>query len=315
MKTERRKRFLTKLPHYFAIATDWPEDRDFITLIEENAHRNGISTFVVSYHNLKETIYRIEQGEIRFFFYLDRASDTSPEFLELHILLKNSGVPILDSWKQSVWAADKAAMHEEFTKVPIATPKSTIIAALNGQEKIGLEESDLIAKGIPFILKPARTFGGGIGVVKNARSLQDIATARQAYPEEKYLLQEKIIPQECDGHRFWFRGFHVYDLILAAWWNDQTHIYSIISSDEIEDYGLYPIYTIIDQIARVCRLNFFSTEIAMDTKGDFIAIDYVNEVCDMRPKSHYPDGVPDEIVWQIADRILIHVLEVVEAGA
>jgi len=35
----------------------------------------------------------------------------------------------------------------------------------------------------------------------------------------------------------------------------------------------------------------------------FIAIDYVNEVPDMRLKSKAFDGVPDEIVQKIAQRI------------
>jgi hypothetical protein len=51
-------------------------------------------------------------------------------------------------------------------------------------------------------------------------------------------------------------------------------------------------------------LDFFSTEIALDQAGRFIVIDYLNDICDMRLKSRHYDGVPDDIVHEIAGLIV-----------
>ena len=77
--------------YHFVIATDWEYDLEFINLMEEYALEKNISTYVVKNYNLKETIELIKKGEINFSFLLDRASDTSPEFLPLQNLLFSSG--------------------------------------------------------------------------------------------------------------------------------------------------------------------------------------------------------------------------------
>ena len=63
---------------------------------------------------------------------------------------------------------------------------------------------------------------------------------------------------------------------------------------------MYELRAITQRIGRVSRLDFFSTEIALDTSERFITVDYINDICDMRLKSRHYDGVPDEIVYEIA---------------
>ncbi len=53
----------------------------------------------------------------------------------------------------------------------------------------------------------------------------------------------------------------------------------------------------------MCGLNLFSTEIALDNRNLWQVVDYVNEPCDYRVKSGVPNGVPDEVVLAIAERI------------
>ena len=53
------------------------------------------------------------------------------------------------------------------------------------------------------------------------------------------------------------------------------------------------------KIANITKMTWFSTEIAIDKKLGalrFVAIDYVNDQCDMEAKSESKDGVPDHIV-------------------
>lgn len=295
--------------YHLAMALDWEYDQDFIKLLEQAAHKRGLSTYVAWPKNLVETIYHIKNDTLSFRFFYDRASDTSPEFLALHKLMLQKNIPVFDTWNKQRWAADKANMQYKFTEVGINTPFTLILPSWRDQPYIHVSEDDLGRLGSPFVIKPSHTTGGGIGVVKNARSLKDILEVRQTFPNERYLVQKKIVPKEQEGRRFWFRGFYTCGLIQLTWWNDLTYGYELCTPQEIERYGLLPLFGIVRSVARACGLNFFSTEITIDETGDLIAIDYVNEVCDMRLGSKSFDGVPDGVVRKIAGRIVDHVAE------
>jgi len=292
----------------FCVATDWEYDKDFINLIERVAQEKyNLTTYLVEPFNLNETIDRIRNDEISFHFFYDRRSDSSPEFLKLHNLMLQNNVPVLDSLEQLKWASDKATMHLEFIANGLITPYTIIIPPFNTTEKILLSVADLANLGRPFIIKPANTTGGGIGVVNGAETLQDILTARMVYDNDKYLLQEKVKPIEKDGLRFWFRGFFCCGLIDCSWWDDTTHVYETLIQDHVKAYQLDELFIIVEKIAKIIQLNFFSTEIALSQNGKFVVIDYVNEICDMRLKSFHRDGVPDHIVKKIVNQIIEYV--------
>ena len=292
----------------FCIATDWEYDRDFLQSLQEKAHQEqGLTTYVVEPFNLNETVQKVKNQELEFNFLYDRGSDSSPEFLELHQFLVERGVPVLDPLNRLKWASDKATMHLEFIANGLATPYTIIIPPFRTTENLYLSVADLAELGRPFIIKPANTTGGGIGVVNGAETLQDILQVRKEYGNDKYLLQEKVIPLEKDQKRFWFRGFYCCGLIECAWWNDETHLYESLKPDEVVSLKLIPLFTIVKKISEVIKLNFFSTEIALTLKESFIVIDYVNEICDMRFKSLHCDGVPDEIVHRISSQIAWYV--------
>jgi len=290
------------------MATDWEYDRDFVELIARVAfYEYGLRTHVVEPANLQETIDRYRDGSLDFNFFYDRGSDTSPEFMELNDLAARDNVPILDSMQQLKWASDKATMHLEFIANGLRAPYTIIIPPHTKQPALYLSEVDLAKLGSSFIIKPANTTGGGIGVIEGAETNQDILKFRQEFKDDKYLLQERIEPLAKDGKRFWFRGFFCCGLVTCSWWDPRLHIYELLTPEHVEMYRLEELYSLVEKISRIIRLNFFSTEIALNGQGQFIFIDYVNEVCDMRLKSKHGDGVPDQIVTQIAKKIAAHV--------
>jgi len=291
----------------FCIAADWEYDKDFIQLLEKSASNIGLTTYVVWPHNLDETYLKLKQGKIYIDFFFDRASDTSSEFLKLHQFLAQSQVKILDPVANITWAADKATMHLEFIAQGLLTPYTIIIPPFNTTEKILLSIADIARLGRPFIIKPANTTGGGIGVVEGAETLQDIFTTRQQFDNDKYLLQEKVLPLEKDEKRFWFRGFFCLGLTECCWWNDITHEYEILTAEQIGKYRLNSLFDIVKKIAVISKLNFFSSEIVLNQKEEFVVIDYVNEICDMRMKSNHFDGVPDSVVQKIANQIVLYI--------
>jgi hypothetical protein len=65
-------------------------------------------------------------------------------------------------------------------------------------------------------------------------------------------------------------------------------------------FKLGPLTRIMKDIARVSKINFFSSEIALSEDGHYFAIDYLNTECDMNAESFWPAGVPDELARRVA---------------
>lgn len=240
--------------------------------------------------------------------FLDRASDEDEQFLPLASAISRIArsathreIPrIINPPDLLRRASDKATMHLEFLSHGIHVPYTIIISPYNHKKEVELSLSELARLGRPFIIKPANTTGGGVGVVLGAESLKDIIETRQRHKNDKYLLQEKVLPADVALHRGWFRVFYAFGLVLPCWWNDQTHIYEELTPEDEEAFGLQPLHSVGTTIQQICGLDFFSTEIAMTSAGTVVVVDYVNEMCDMRLQSRHNDGVPDPVVHSIA---------------
>ena len=294
-----------------AVAWNWEHDREFLRLIQTAASARHLSTQLIDSHNLSETLDRVRNGAFSFHVVLDRASDEDERFHPLaHILQRRSatGIPsgpprVINPYELMRRASDKATMHLEFLTHGIRVPYTIIISPYSHKREVELSLSELAQLGRPFIIKPANTTGGGIGVVLGAESLKDIIETRQHHKNDKYLLQEKIVPAILDGRRAWFRVFFAFDETLLCWWDDQTHLYEDVTAEDEKRFNLHLLRQLALAIRDVCGLDFFSTEIAYISSGMFVVVDYVNEMCDMRLKSQHPDGVPDHIVESIAARV------------
>jgi len=70
-------------------------------------------------------------------------------------------------------------------------------------------------------------------------------------------------------------------------------------------YRLGELHKTVVSIARISKLDLFSTEISLTPDGLFVVVDYVNDVLDLRLQSKTPDGVPDDIVHDIAERLTL----------
>lgn len=288
---------------HLAVAWDWEFDADFVRLLQEQVHAHRLLFYSVSHHNAHETLRSLQKGELEFGAFLDRASESDEKFVPLVRHLRKEPALFINPPDLLHHAVDKATMHLEFLTRGIDVPFTIIISPYNKKTEVELSLSDLARLGRPFIIKPANTTGGGIGVILGAETLKDVIESRQHHRNDKYLLQEKIVPSWLDGSKAWFRSFHVFGQILPCWWDDETHVYRTVTRAEMHEHGLRPLLPITRMIAEVCLLDFFSTEIARTAAGRFVAVDYVNDLCDMRLQSRHADGVPDSVVIEIARRI------------
>ena len=281
-----------------AISYTWNYDKEFIDLIEKCFHNNGLFTFIIDNHNLQEIIDRLRAKKLHFKAYLDRASDDNPEFEQITKILSRRKCYIINPNEKVYKAVRKHLMHKKLEKRKFILPKTFILPAYDADSKLNIQEQDLGLIKRPFIIKPAIYSGGGEGVEINGMTIEQIQLERMKSHQEHYLVQEKIYPRIIEGKRAWFRVIWAFGKVIPTWWDDTTHVYNLITAKQIKKYHLLSLYRITRRLARLNRLDYFSTEIALTKNHRFILIDYVNDQCDMRLKSNHPDGVPDVVVAQ-----------------
>lgn len=281
------------------LAWDWEFDRDFIFGIENECLALGLSTFRIEPHNIDALTKLVRSKKIQFRTFLDRASDSDDHFIPLGKTLAKTKTFLFNNYEQVEYAKDKANMHLALLGEGIYVPYTIIISPYNMKQEVELSLTELEHLGRPFIIKPANTTGGGLGVVVGAETLKQILDTRQHHKNDTYLLQETIHPAILDGTIAWFRAFYAFGTTIICWWDHRTHLYRELTKQEERKFKLQKLHSIMKTIQRICRLDFFSSEISFTMDRKFVAVDYVNEICDMRLQSRHFDGVPDETVAKI----------------
>jgi hypothetical protein len=274
----------------------WLYDHDFVGFIEEACAARRIALWQITPTNLLQAVNELYTGSSTFGTLLDRAADDL-RFEPVRRIAVEQGRHLLNPAELSHWSEDKATMHLELMQAGLQTPHSIILAPFVAQPI--LPALNLAPLGSRFVLKPA-VGGGGEGVIVNASSLDDIRRARLDFPEQKYLAQEFIEAQVMAGREAWFRIFFVGGRTIPCWWHPISHVYAILTPEQEVSFGLTPLHGITETIARVCKLDWFSTEVAVTEDRRFVVVDYVNDGIDTRIQSRAADGVPDEIVKQMA---------------
>jgi hypothetical protein len=290
-----------------AIAWNWEFDTDFIAGIEYECRARNISTYRIDTDHLPHVIELLKQGLLTFDAFYDRASDSSPDFLPLVKIMEERATCLINPYHRVAHAIDKATMHLEFITCGLNVPNTIILPPFNDRPAITLTKDELLRLGVPFVIKPANTTGGGTGVLLDAMTLDDVLCARQEHKNDKYLLQEIIAPKQIAGKRGWFRVYFAFGEIILCWWDDKTHRYTELTHDEEMLNDLQCLRSAMSIIHNICDLDFFSSEIAITERGKVVIVDYVNEVCDMRLQSKYFDGAPDPIVRHIQNLLAAHV--------
>jgi hypothetical protein len=285
----------------FCLAWNWEYDLDFVRILERTSVSRGVSFLQVTPDSLLGALESLERGELSFWAFLDRASEADPNFLPLVKWANLVGIYNLNPLERSRHAMNKASMHLEFITAGIHTPYTIILPPFAQQPD--LPPLDLSPLGGRFTIKPAHG-GGGEGVVIEATSLEQVFVARQEFRHDYYLLQAHIVPARVAGRSAWFRVIYCGGRVYPSWWDITTHVYEPVTGEEEVTWGLTPLYATTETIARVCRLDIFSTEIALTPAGQFVAVDYVNDQIDLRVKSNTFDGVPDDIVCDVAERLV-----------
>ncbi len=273
----------------------------FINALKDACQKRNLSFLWICNDNIRDTIKRLENGELKIKFLLDTEATYNKgkdPYARICYAVKDAGGVIVNDPDRAKVAVDKSVMHYELTNAGISTPYSIIVRNWE-PHSFRLTEEERKDLGVPFVIKPACGYGHR-GVVEEAHgTIKEIAQARNFDSGDNFLLQEKINPIELAGKRAWFRIFHVFDTIIPCWWDDRTSRYEHLAQEEFRNHHLSPLAKIVAKIADISPMVWFSTEIAIDKKFGqprFIAVDYVNDQCDMTAQSQDETGVPDSIV-------------------
>jgi hypothetical protein len=297
--------------YHLAIAWCWEYDADFVRYVDRECGSRGVKSYLICSDNLSETIQQVQDGELRFRTFFDRASDQQEAFDRLVRVMQRHPAKMINDADRLKLAIDKAAMQKRLSSLGVGVPQTFVLPPWCKRLRIDSLLSETLPA--PFVVKPA-TGGCGDGVVKDARTLQDVQKARQLFPHDRYLLQERIEPAQIGGRRAWFRVFFAFGEVLPCWWDDQTRVAHPMQLLEVDEKIYSGISAIMRKTARVCRLDLFSTEIALTLEGQLLVIDPVNDQVDLRKKSSHDDGVPDQVVDRIGSNLVSWVEKSVKRG-
>jgi len=297
-KTENRKFDL-------GITWNWEHDREFVYQINNACLQYGLRPYIIHHYNLSETIRSIKEKLLNFRIIFDRASDTDHRFSEVVNAAQEENTSFINHPDFVKKAIDKILFHIEIVKHGIPVPPTFIYYPTDSVDTLNFKLRQL---GTPVVMKPADGIdGGGVGVLLNAQAIEDIIHWHNHHRNMVFLLQKQIFPQMLLKKPAWFRVFYCLGKTIPCWWDPATHIYEIIPKDKIKEYRLKKINALTREIAKLSKLGFFSTEITIDKKGKILVIDYINDQCDMRRKSVFYDGVPDEIVNEIVSIFISYI--------
>lgn len=287
----------------------WPPDEAFVRYLDAAMRRRGLTFRSVDAGAIDRFTADALNGRTTFRWLLDRASDEHPAFLPLAQWVEScreddphAPRAVNPHGRQSK-AADKAAMHRALTEAGVNVPHTIILPPFASRPGAEPDDDEMRKVGLPFVIKPAFTTGGGNGVITGVMDVGTIAAARASHPNEPYLIQETVRPAYLGDFRAWFRVFYVCGRVFLCWWDDRTHVYDPVDPDDERFFGLRTLREAATTIARIAGIRFFSTELVMTTGDRLVAVDYVNEMCDLRPQSEARNGVPDRVVGSIAESI------------
>ncbi|MBM3943507.1 MAG: hypothetical protein FJ316_11440 [SAR202 cluster bacterium] len=288
----------------------------FASRFREYCGQFNLPFFLVEPIWVSEFLRRIEEGEVGVKVLVDMASDAGEDgnpYFALAKAVKAAGGYVINDPDLGALAAHKGRFHPVLEQNGVPVPRS-IIVPRDGLASFRVTNELKATLGVPFVVKPGWG-GGAVGVNINSRSEQDLLQCAELAPNsDSFLVQERIQPRDLEGHRAWFRVFHILGEAIPCWWEPPANQYQLVTPLQQKVYRLGRLKKIVKDIARVSGVEFFTTEICYTTDRRFLAVDYLNTDCDMHPKSFFPTGVPDEVVRHISLLLTHRALAVCKRG-
>lgn len=288
----------------------------FSSRVRELCGQFDLPFFLVEPVWVDDFLRKLQQGDIGVRVLIDMAGDPyEPDdlYFRLSKEVKRSGGYVIDDPDRSAVTAHKGLFHGMLLDNQIPVPK-TVVVTREQLSSFQITDELKAAVGAPFVVKPAWG-GGGIGVSVNGRWKKDLLRcAEQAPHSDSFLIQQRLTPKRLEGHLGWFRVFHVMGEVIPCWWEPPANQYQLVTPLQRKVYKLGPLARIVRDIARVSKMELFTTEVCLTEDDRFLAVDYLNNDPDMSPKSFFPTGVPDEVIRHIAWLLVFRAMSIAKRG-
>jgi hypothetical protein len=288
----------------FIVALDFLNNNAALTrMFHEALSPYGLSLLVANKSNVAKLTTEIGAGKIRPHVLLDLCSACEPAFGELLKAAAKAGVyTIGEPAKLEQWTY-KARAQKKLEEAGLPVPPTVLIRAADKSRDLTADERQAI--GEKCVIKPSWGVAGK-GVMANVKpTAEKIEAARQFDPKDDYLVQRLIKWEKLGARTAYLRGYNVLGCRTLLWWAPETRIYDLVTWEDLRQHDLMPAIDLIDRMARLTGMDYFSSEIAI-TNGvgqpRFVLIDYCNDQCDLNPQSAQADGPPDEWVKWVCGR-------------
>jgi hypothetical protein len=329
------------LPHYDVTVSlpspGQPQFQAFNRWLAEEAGRRGLSCALLHDGVVQEATRRLAAGALTVGYHLDYFAlwhVADDRFARLSQAVQDAGGRPVNPPARARLFTDKAAAHEELARRDFGVPATVILRPWAADRPLTAAERGRLGLGEPgarVYVKPANGFSGR-GVVHAERTDPEglaaaVRAAREADRNDSYLVQHAVRPPRltCDDRverpAYW-RVLYCLGELIAFWWAPADTApgglsYRRVSADEVRRLGLDPMLDYAADLAGLCGLDWFSTELCLGDREPsrymvrptalgkalpVVAIDYVNDQCDVDVQSRWAGGPPDELVRHVAGR-------------
>jgi hypothetical protein len=280
----------------FVVGLDFLSNTALLTkLFHEALSPYGLSLLVANKHNVHSLTQEIAAGRLKPHVYLDLCSAVDPAFGDLLRAAAGAGVyTIGEPAKLDVWTYKARAQHK-LEEAGLPVPPTVVVRA--GEPSRELTADERAAVGERCVIKPSWGVAGKGVMVGVKPTRENIEAARQFDLKDDYLVQRMIKWERFGNRTAYLRGYNVLGTRTLLWWSPETKQYDLLTWDDVRRYDLMPAVDLIDRLARLTGLDYFSSEIAVTSgvgQPRLVLIDYCNDQCDLNPSTEQADGLPVE---------------------
>jgi hypothetical protein len=310
---------------------------EFESWLAAEADRLGLTCAVIHDGTVREVIRRLGVGELSIGYHLDyHALWHRPEdaYARLAEAVQDAGGQPVNAPARSRAFTDKAAAHAELLRHELGVPPTLIFRSGTADRPLTAAERRFLRleePGARLYIKPANGFGGkGMTCVSGAdvgAFVPGLAGARQYDRQDTYLVQREIRApmMGCDDgveRPAYWRILACLGDLIPFWWSPLERSsgrpsYQRVIPEEIRRHRLQPVLAYARALADLSGLEWFSTELCLSDGPEtsryhvkmndgrerpVVAIDYLNDQCDVDVQSRWPGAPPDDVVRHVARR-------------
>jgi hypothetical protein len=266
----------------------------------------GLSCLLINDSSANRAVQAVKNGSLRPLVYLDLCSSPDTPYLPLLQAMADAGVHTICDPKMLGWTY-KAISHPALEKAGLPLPPTVILNRNDADRDLNAEE--LARIGDRCVIKPSFGVAGRGAVIGVPPVKTQIATARDFNRNDDWLVQKMMSWTKFGDRQAYIRAYNILGYRTLMWWNNEQG-YSSLTWEDLQRHDLLPTIELIDRIAAITGVEFFSTEIAITadageapTQSRFCLIDYLNDQCDIDPHAYPGRSPPETWVRWICERM------------